>query len=106
MLSLVDLPVRNEPRPQAHPAEELLHPDAKRQRLVVIEQICLTLFDQWCERRNALALAYLMYGWPLTNDDPSLIGRLLQSLRELAEHHRETLLHEETELLGLLLDNE
>ena len=106
ILSLVDLPVRNEPHSQAYPAEEVSHPDAKRQRLAVIEQICLTLFDRWCERRNVLALAYLMYGWPLTDDDPSLIGRLLQSLRELAEHHHEALLHEETALLGLLLDDE
>lgn len=77
--------------------------DAKSQRLAFIEQICLTLFDQWCEQRNVLALAYLMYGWPLTNDDPSSVRRLLQSLRELGEHQHETLPSEEIALIDLLL---
>jgi hypothetical protein len=99
-------PVRNERRPQAGPDNEVPKLDVKSQRLAFVEQICLTLFDRWCEQRNVLALAYLMYGWPLTGDDPSLPRRLLQSLRELGEHHREALLSEEAALVGLLLDCE
>jgi hypothetical protein len=68
--------------------------------------MCLALFDRWCEQRNVLALAYLMYGWPLAGDDPSLVRRLVQSLRELGEHHHEALLSEEHALLGLILDRE
>ena len=79
------------------------HLDAKRQNLTLTEEVCLKLFDRWCERRNVLALAYLMHGWPLANDTPSLATRLLQSLRELKEHHPEVLLSEERALLGLIL---
>lgn len=71
--------------------------------MAFVEQICLTLFDRWCAQRNALALAYLMYGWPLAGDDPSLVRRLVQSLRELGEHHHEVLPSDEIALLGLLL---
>jgi len=99
-------PVRNERHPQAGPADEGPKLDVNSQRSAFVEQICLTLFDRWCEQRNVLALAYLMHGWPLTGDDPSLTRRLLQSLRELGEHHHEALLSEETALVGLLLDCE
>jgi hypothetical protein len=98
--------VRNERHPQAGPADEAPKVDVKSQRFAFVEQICLTLFDRWCEQRNALALAYLMYGWPLTGDDPSLVRRLLQSLRELGKHHHEALLSEEAALVGLLTDCE
>jgi hypothetical protein len=79
--------------------------DARSQRLLFVEQICMTLFDRWCEQRNVLGLAYLMHGWPLTGDDPSMARRLVQSLRELWEHHHETLLSEDAELLGSLLES-
>jgi len=102
----VDLSVLNEQHPQAGPADGISHPYVKSQRLAFVEQICLTLFDRWCEQRNVLALAYLMYRWPLAGDDPSLVRRLVQSLRELGEHHHESLRNEETALLGLLLDCE
>jgi hypothetical protein len=45
-----------------------------------------------------------MYGWPLAGDDPSLIRRVIQSLRELGEHHHEALSIEDVELLRLLPD--
>jgi hypothetical protein len=45
-----------------------------------------------------------MYGWPLMGDDPSMVRRLVQSLRELGEHHQEALLNEDAELLRLLLN--
>ena len=100
------LTVLNEQHPQAGPTDEIPHLDVKSQRLAFVEQICLTLFDRWCEQRNVLALTYLMYRWPLAGDDPSLVRRLVHSLRELREHHHESLRNEETALLGLLLDSE
>jgi hypothetical protein len=102
----VDLSARYEPHPQTCPADGTPHLDATCQRWAFVEQICLTLFDRWCEQRNVLALAYLMHGWPLAGDDPSLARRLLQSLRELWKYHQEALLSEDAALLSLLLDCE
>jgi hypothetical protein len=99
----VDFSFCNEQRPEAFPTDAIPHQDGKSQRFEFVEQICLTLFDRWCEQRNVIALTYLMHGWPLTRDDPSLIGRLVQSLRELVEHHHESLLNEEIALLVRLL---
>lgn len=65
-------------------------------------EVCLVLFDGWCERRNVTALAYLMHAWPLIDDDEFLIRRLLQSMRELEKHHRDTLLDSEIVLIELL----
>lgn len=45
-----------------------------------------------------------MHGWPLAGNAALQTKRLLQSLRELKEHHHETLLSEELALLGLFLD--
>lgn len=42
----------------------------KTQHLALVENICLTLFDRWCERRNVVALAYLLHRWPLVDDSP------------------------------------
>ena len=102
----VVLPVRKEQHPQAGTADGMPPLDAKSQRLAFVEEICLTLFDRWCEQRNVLALAYLMHRWPLTGSDPSLVRRLMQSLRELGERHHESLRNEEVVLVGLLLDCE
>jgi hypothetical protein len=98
--------VRNEQHPQAGPADEGTSLNVTSERLAFVEQICLTLFDRWCEQRNVIALTYLMYRWPVTGDDPSLVERLVQSLRELGEYHHESLRNEEAVLLGLLLDCE
>jgi hypothetical protein len=100
----VAFPVRNECRPVAGSSDGTPHPDVTSQRLAHVEQICVTLFERWCEQRNVLALTYLMYGWPLMGGDPYLVRRLVQSLRELGEHHQEALLNEDAELLRLLLN--
>jgi hypothetical protein len=102
----VVLSARNEQRTHACPADEVPHLDAKTQRLALADRICLTLFDRWCEQRNVLALAYLMYGWPLTGDDPSLVRRLVQSLHEFGKHHHEALQSKDAELLDMLMDCE
>jgi hypothetical protein len=104
--SSVDRLVRDEDHPETCPADRVSHLDVEVQRLAFVERICLTLFDRWCQQRNVLALAYLMYGWPLTGNDPSLVRRLLRSLLELREFHHEELLSEEVALLSSLLDFE
>ena len=100
----VDFSARNERHRQARPVDAMPYPDTTSQHSVLTEKICLTLFDRWCEQRNVVALAYLMHGWPLLDNAASQTKRLLQSLRELKEHHHEALLSEELALLGLLFD--
>jgi hypothetical protein len=92
--------------PEIRPADGRSHLDVEVQRFAFVERICLTLFDRWCHQRNVLALTYLMHGWPLTRNDPSLVRRLLRSLRELGEFHHEALLSEEAALIGSLFDSE
>jgi hypothetical protein len=87
-------------------AEGIAHHDAQIHSSAFIEEVCQSLFDRWCERRNVVALAYLMHAWPLLVSGPHMVKRLLQSLRELKEHHAESLLGEEHTLLRLILDFE
>jgi len=87
-------------------AEEVWHHDARVHGLAFIDEICQSLFDRWCERRNVVALAYLMHAWPLLIGGPHIVKRLLQSLRELKEHHSELLSWEERAMLRLILDDE
>lgn len=82
----------------------MLRPEAQSQGLVLIDEVCLELFDGWCEQRNVVALAYLMHGWPLIGNDVSLVRRLLQSLRELERYHRDALLEKDVVLLSVLWD--
>lgn len=95
---------RSELHQQARSVDAVSHLNATGEHLVLTEQICLTLFDRWCEQRNVLALAYLLHAWPLVGNAALQTRRLLQSLRELTEYHREILLSEELDLLGVLLD--
>ncbi|WP_109477888.1 hypothetical protein [Paraburkholderia sp. C35] len=77
-------------------------PDSKSQGLSLVDEVCMILFDGWCERRNVTALAYLMHAWPLVDDDVLLVRRMLQSLRELEKYHPDALLENELVLVGLL----
>jgi hypothetical protein len=86
--------------------EGLHNREAESRHFVLAETICLTLFDRWCEQRNVVALAYLMYAWPVIGNSPAVIRRLCQSLRELKVYHHEALQSDELILLSSLLDNE
>jgi hypothetical protein len=72
----------------------------------LVDEVCLMLFDRWCERRNVIALGYLMHRWPLPEDSESLTGQLLRSLSELREYHPGALFSEERALLNLVLTEE
>lgn len=109
---LSDMPIKTKPAPrdfrqlrQGLLASEIPYLDTKSQQLEFANEVCMALFDGWCERRNVVALAYLMHSWPLTGKDLSLIRRLLQSLRELEEHHLDSLLDADVVLLSLLWEN-
>jgi hypothetical protein len=102
----VDLSAVSERDHKAHAAETVLDQDAPSHLFVLAEKICLTLFDRWCEQRNVVALAYLMYAWPVLGNSPVVVRRLLQSLRELKKYHHEAPQGNELALLNSLLDNE
>ena len=93
------------PRRQHTPANTGVFPDRKSHDLSFADEVCMTLFDGWCERRNVTALAYLMHAWPLIDDDVLLIRRLLHSLRELEKYHQDALLENELVLIDLLSDS-
>jgi hypothetical protein len=61
----VDLSAVSERGHKAHAAETMLDQDATSHHFALAEKVCLTLFDRWCEQRNVVALAYLMYAWPV-----------------------------------------
>jgi hypothetical protein len=41
-------------------------PHVSRQKIAdELNELCLALFDGWCERRCVISLANLLHGWPL-----------------------------------------
>ncbi|TDY21950.1 hypothetical protein B0G81_2190 [Paraburkholderia sp. BL6665CI2N2] len=69
-----------------------------------IDDLCMVLFDRWCERRSILPLAYLMHSWPMPTKAFQVIQRLSGTLKELELFHADTLTAEERRLLGDLVD--
>jgi len=90
------------PHRQEAPANIGVYLGSNDHDLLFADEVCMILFDGWCERRNVTALAYLLRAWPLISDDALLISRLLQSLRELEKYHQDALLENELVLIGLL----
>ena len=68
-----------------------------------LHDLCLQLFDIWCEKRSVIPLAYLMHAWPTSNPDAQARGRLLCALRDLQMWHAEALSKEEHQMIGRLL---
>lgn len=68
-----------------------------------INQVCTTLFDIWCQRRNVIALCYLMSAWPVLEDHPVLMHRVLTSLGDLRTYHIDSLIDGEAEMIDRLL---
>lgn len=56
-----------------------------------MDQLCLYLFDGWCERRSVIPLAYLMHAWPILPAGPLARIRLLSALQELRQFHADSL---------------
>ncbi|SDG43097.1 hypothetical protein [Paraburkholderia phenazinium] len=68
-----------------------------------IEDLCIALFDRWCERRCMVPLAYLMHTWPIAGASPQLIDRLTSTLRDLVIYHADTLDAEDRALIGRVI---
>ncbi|WP_244197651.1 hypothetical protein [Caballeronia ptereochthonis] len=52
-----------------------------------LDNVCVVLFDRWCERREVTSLRYLLHACPFLPSTPRLIGRVSASLRELLTLH-------------------
>ena len=73
-------------RPEA-PVRSIDEPGRRGQ----VDDLCITLFDRWCERRELLALTYLLHAWPLFASTRPPLRRLSATLRELLTFHANAL---------------
>jgi hypothetical protein len=64
---------------------------------------CVELFDSLCERRNVLALAYLMHAWPLIEQSVWTCQRLRGTLIELKDAHSSDLIESEKKLIDQIV---
>ena len=49
-----------------------------------IDELCIRLFELWCEERKLVPLAYLLHCWPLTGHDAGAIKRLADAMSDLS----------------------
>ena len=56
-----------------------------------VDDVCIELFDRWCERRELTPLVYLLHAWPILPSTPQAVEALLAALRELRISHAEAL---------------
>lgn len=94
------------PQPTRRDRQSMTHASAPPSAPIFaeVDNICLRLFDTWCEQRNVLPLAYLMHAWPLVASTTGGSERLCSSLRELATYHPEVLASHERGLIARLAD--
>jgi hypothetical protein len=64
-----------------------------------LDDLCIALFDRWCERREITPLIYLLHAWPLFSFNPLPVKRLGAALRDLSTFHTETLDDMDRELI-------
>jgi hypothetical protein len=64
-----------------------------------IDEICLRLFDSWCDTRNVISLTFLLRCWPLISMDAASLRQLRHTLGELQESHGNILAEEQAQLL-------
>lgn len=68
-----------------------------------LNELCLALFDGWCERRCVIPLAYLLHGWPLVDATQWSFNRLRDNLRDLECWHLNDLSEEDRGTIRYLL---
>jgi len=64
-----------------------------------VDDLCIALFDRWCERREITPLIYLLHAWPLFPSNAHPVKRLGAALRDLSTFHTETLDDMDRELI-------
>jgi hypothetical protein len=65
-----------------------------------IDELCIALFDRWCERRTITPLTYLLRAWPILPSALHPERAVSRALRDLARFHGEALDDEERELIA------
>lgn len=68
-----------------------------------VDDLCILLFDRWCERREITPLLYLLHAWPLLPSTPHPARLVCSALRDLSRFHREALDNEDQELIASIL---
>ncbi|MHB9841768.1 hypothetical protein Q8F57_044040 [Paraburkholderia terrae] len=68
-----------------------------------VDELCIALFDRWCERREITPLIYLLYAWPFFASTPQPVRTVLAALDDLSRFHREALDDGDQELIARVL---
>ncbi|WP_246279062.1 hypothetical protein [Paraburkholderia ultramafica] len=68
-----------------------------------VDELCIALFDRWCERRELTALRYLLHVWPFSPAARQPIKTVSAALSDLSMFHREVLDNRDRELIGCVL---
>ncbi|MFL9935464.1 hypothetical protein P0D88_41755 [Paraburkholderia sp. RL18-103-BIB-C] len=64
-----------------------------------VDDLCIALFDRWCERREITPLIYLLHAWPFFPSKSHPVKRLSAALNDLTRFHAETLDDKDRELI-------
>ncbi|MBB5443787.1 MULTISPECIES: hypothetical protein [unclassified Paraburkholderia] len=65
-----------------------------------VDDLCIALFDRWCERREIAPLVYLLHAWPFLPSAPQPVRVVSRTLHDLSRFHSEALGGKERELIA------
>jgi hypothetical protein len=68
-----------------------------------VDELCIALFDRWCERRELTPLLYLLHAWPFLPTTPQPVKTVSAALGDLPRFHGETLDNRDRELIASVL---
>jgi hypothetical protein len=68
-----------------------------------LDEVCMVLFDRWCERREVTPLLYLLHAWPFLPSTPHPIRLVSAALRDLVTFHLESLDTHDRSLIASVL---
>ena len=70
-----------------------------------IDELCIRLFELWCEERKLVPLAYLLHCWPLTGHDTVAVKRLADAMSDLCQFQTAKLSTRESTLIREIIGN-
>ena len=70
-----------------------------------IDELCVRLFELWCEERKLVPLAYLLHCWPLTGHDTVVVKRLADAMSDLCQFQAAKLSARESTLVREIIGN-
>jgi len=65
-----------------------------------VDDLCIELFDRWCQRRELAPLVYLLHVWPFSPSTPFPFEAVSAALRDLSRFHTEALDNGDRELIA------